>query len=1096
MKNYVKATTDTTDPLAYLSKASDALSKIKSAGSVFKELQGGEYDTVDMMSRMIDLAKDGKIALGELMTIGSDGSVTFHENGVDAYIDAMITSLREQIEITDEAAASLKEYVKATTEVKENPLTNFKNTLTDLKSVGSIYREISSGNYDIVDTLLSIIDVADKSGIALEEFLQIGEDGSVVGLNASPLLTYIDTLCNEMVESGQISQEAANSLKEYVKAAVEAEEKVDIGANARNAISFGNSIGRNIEVTEASLKSLLDTDVRYLDTLEYVNGRLTISREKYNEVTNALLQETLAEAEAAAKAIILSEEYQNLARNEKNLTDAQRNRLNDLNVEIASYATLASELQNATSAYQRFMNASSDDSKGRYAQAVNALQVITDTIENEDSDIYRMVGRDHFKFAVDFVLGENVDVDSAEFSKGLETVKRYLTKDAEGVTNFYDDLVTNGIIDASTGAFDTTISEISQKLQISEDAARAMMEQLERYSKEKFDWSKLDPGSEVEKAKSSVQTLQEATEAAQKTLDDMNNAKLSIDASAALEATGKVSSSLQDILDLLKSIAKNWNINITETVSKKTNSTGGFLSRILSGFGLASGTKNAAGGKTLVGEIGPEIVVDPKTGRWHTVGVRGPEFVDLTPGSIVLNANQTAGLLGGGTNNSSGPSKAFAPDVSGVDDVVVSPGVSNMVNTVFGWVKDGAKAVGDAFNNAAKKINDSFSGSAQNPSASNKKKSGNGGGGSTGITKEEEEALDKILELTEKLVEAEAKDRIDAIKKEVDAYKEIINLKKESLKVTKDENSYQRSVSEKVQEIAKTQAKIDQLSLDNSRAAMAERAKLVEELAKLQTDLSDYQADHAYEAQVTELDKMAENYEKERNTEIEAIEESISSTEKIYRLALERIRTGWASLYDDLIAWNTEQGSIINQEITEEWNNAYEAVKRYGSYLAALEQVRKLDVGGDYTVLPKYHGGGIVGDAGSINDSEVMAILEKGEAVLDDTKKKGLYRIIDFQKALSDKIGATIDNIALVGSNIMRNFGFTNSEINKQGKGSQNVVYSPTINVAISHNGTMSKEDAKVYGKEIADAALDRMYNAFERRGVTGVFGTRLRQAT
>lgn len=55
------------------------------------------------------------------------------------------------------------------------------------------------------------------------------------------------------------------------------------------------------------------------------------------------------------------------------------------------------------------------------------------------------------------------------------------------------------------------------------------------------------------------------------------------------------------------------------------------------------GTKT--GGTTLVGELGREIVVDPGSGSWHTVGDNGAEFVNIPAGSIVFNHLQTESLL-------------------------------------------------------------------------------------------------------------------------------------------------------------------------------------------------------------------------------------------------------------------------------------------------------------------------------------------------------------------------------------------------------------------------------------------------------------------
>lgn len=67
------------------------------------------------------------------------------------------------------------------------------------------------------------------------------------------------------------------------------------------------------------------------------------------------------------------------------------------------------------------------------------------------------------------------------------------------------------------------------------------------------------------------------------------------------------------------------------------------------GTAFASGDWGTApGGETLTGELGREIVVDPHTGRWYTVGDNGAEFVNIPRGSIVFNHKQTEQLLKNG----------------------------------------------------------------------------------------------------------------------------------------------------------------------------------------------------------------------------------------------------------------------------------------------------------------------------------------------------------------------------------------------------------------------------------------------------------------
>lgn len=90
----------------------------------------------------------------------------------------------------------------------------------------------------------------------------------------------------------------------------------------------------------------------------------------------------------------------------------------------------------------------------------------------------------------------------------------------------------------------------------------------------------------------------------------------------------------------------------------------------------AAGTPNASGGKTLVGEIGNELVVNPHTGKWYTVGDNGAEFVNLPHGAIVFDHEKTQRLLKNGFVGGYGDAL-----VSGTAMDAGSPGVGSFVGT-------------------------------------------------------------------------------------------------------------------------------------------------------------------------------------------------------------------------------------------------------------------------------------------------------------------------------------------------------------------------------------------------------------------------------
>ncbi|SDW46920.1 Phage-related minor tail protein [Lachnospiraceae bacterium KHCPX20] len=89
----------------------------------------------------------------------------------------------------------------------------------------------------------------------------------------------------------------------------------------------------------------------------------------------------------------------------------------------------------------------------------------------------------------------------------------------------------------------------------------------------------------------------------------------------------------------------------------KSNSTGNRSSNHrISGNQQAGGTDNAAPGKTLVGELGQELVC--RDGEYFTVGDNGPEMINLHRGDIVFNADQTKDLLKKGQTSTLGKSLA------------------------------------------------------------------------------------------------------------------------------------------------------------------------------------------------------------------------------------------------------------------------------------------------------------------------------------------------------------------------------------------------------------------------------------------------------
>ena len=122
--------------------------------------------------------------------------------------------------------------------------------------------------------------------------------------------------------------------------------------------------------------------------------------------------------------------------------------------------------------------------------------------------------------------------------------------------------------------------------------------------------------------------------------------KITIFAQAANSVWSTISS-------IISSIPK----TITTTIKAKTEksgNSGGFLQGIFKN--LKGGTQSTdsdsgayggvfSGGKTLVGELGPELRVSD--GKYSIVGANGAEFINLKKNDIIFSTEQTAGLFNG-----------------------------------------------------------------------------------------------------------------------------------------------------------------------------------------------------------------------------------------------------------------------------------------------------------------------------------------------------------------------------------------------------------------------------------------------------------------
>ena len=135
-------------------------------------------------------------------------------------------------------------------------------------------------------------------------------------------------------------------------------------------------------------------------------------------------------------------------------------------------------------------------------------------------------------------------------------------------------------------------------------------------------------------------------------------------------------------------------------------------------------------------------------------------------------------------------------------------------------------------------------------------------------------------------------------------------------------------------------------------------------------------------------------------------------------------------------------------------------------YIRTAQGVRRL--------FDVYHEGGVVGGKQTAANNELMALLERGEVVLNGQQQTAL---VDRFKEMSASVSRMVEATAKAMADSVPHLG----ALAPVG----GATYAPVINVEIYHSGAMSDADARRYGDEIGSRALDTLWKAMNQRGIT-----------
>lgn len=497
----------------------------------------------------------------------------------------------------------------------------------------------------------------------VERFIQDAKDKGLMSF-ADGIWTVNETDFSKFAESMGITESALYALAVQM-------DKIDadwiMGDISTFLESFDMGTESNIYKT---ITSLADLDQQLID------GKITLSEytQKYNEYQDALKQES---SNALDEVVKYNEASAKVDEYTTKVSEARK----ELEGLISSGAS-AVEISQAT---DRVSKLTSD--LGRAIQAKGELTAPSEML---------------ITFAQDTLIAEMESVKTQLLAQGI-TIPLILES---GEVN--DKLITK---DLETGEYTVAVTpEVQGLSQEGQDLLQSYADLLNAEGS----LNVFIEGEEDAQAK--LDAIETEAQAITKAIEEIPDPI--INTTAAQSNVNTLKSAVDRLKTALESIPKNVTTTVT-TINKTINGVEVSNTPKRNSFGLPvySGTAHAEGSwglksaekNALVGELGTELVVNPQTGKYYTVGDNGAEFVDLPKDAIIFNHRQTEEILKNGHINSRGKAyvsgnayvgtsgtifdkysnpTAFGDRGSGLNDSAVADTLSNIdddFKELFDW---------------------------------------------------------------------------------------------------------------------------------------------------------------------------------------------------------------------------------------------------------------------------------------------------------------------------------------------------------------------------------------------------------------------------
>lgn len=322
---------------------------------------------------------------------------------------------------------------------------------------------------------------------------------------------------NALAESKKYTTQSLTQIENKYKSVAESTKTLADSISSVQDVISSQSTGESISIDDFNSKELKD----YTSALEYHNGVLQLNAEKVREIVEAKSDEQI-EINNTNKVMAQSKYLENAAQIEKyrkelkestDLTDEQKESIQGkidvlleensaIKLTCDSYDIMTSSLEEATNAYNNWLNAQNASQSGdMFDDTVDAINRITETLNDTDSDYFGRVGRTDYKAAVELIIPDSIDPeDSEKVNAYLKSVYDLFTYDDDGnysglnIANFCQKAVDAGlmVLDESGENYkiagSKTMEDFAEGLNLSLPLVQAMFGEMEEFGGE-FSWA-------------------------------------------------------------------------------------------------------------------------------------------------------------------------------------------------------------------------------------------------------------------------------------------------------------------------------------------------------------------------------------------------------------------------------------------------------------------------------------------------------------------------------------------------------------------------------------------------------------------------------